>query len=108
MSDVIEMDNGGSQRIAVLNSVRPMNPFFVSLFFLPFFLRCFRVICSGEWRGMFLQSDVILETVTYGGVVNSACHGVGQTQVGWSNVDGCVGERSINSGGRGLLLTTIE
>eukprot|EP00903_Cladosiphon_okamuranus_P006469 g6329.t1 len=34
----------------------------------------------GEWRGMFLQSDVILETVTYGGVVNSACHGVGQTQ----------------------------
>ncbi|CAM9157892.1 unnamed protein product [Scytosiphon promiscuus] len=34
----------------------------------------------GEWRGMFLQSDVILETVTYGGVVNAACHGVGQTQ----------------------------
>lgn len=40
----------------------------------------------GEWRGMFLQSDVILESVTYGGVVNSACHGVGQTQVGWWNV----------------------
>ncbi|CAM9622675.1 unnamed protein product, partial [Ectocarpus sp. 8 AP-2014] len=34
----------------------------------------------GEWRGMFIQSDVILETVTYGGVVNAACHGVGQTQ----------------------------
>ncbi|CAN0101125.1 unnamed protein product [Pylaiella littoralis] len=34
----------------------------------------------GEWRGMFLESDVILETVTYGGVVNAACHGVGQTQ----------------------------
>lgn len=33
---------------------------------------------------MFLQSDVILESVTYGGVVNSACHGVGQTQVGWN------------------------
>lgn len=31
---------------------------------------------------MFIQSDVILETVTYGGVVNAACHGVGQTQVG--------------------------
>jgi len=30
---------------------------------------------------MFLPSDVILETVTYGGVVNAACHGVGQTQV---------------------------
>lgn len=37
--------------------------------------------CRGEWRGMFLPSDVILETVTYGGVVNAACHGVGQTQV---------------------------
>lgn len=36
---------------------------------------------------MFLQSDVILETVTYGGVVNSACHGVGQTQVGWNTRD---------------------
>eukprot|EP00904_Undaria_pinnatifida_P002572 jgi/Undpi1/12315/HiC_scaffold_5.g01991.m1 len=34
----------------------------------------------GEWRGMFLPSDVILETVTYGGVVNSACHGTGKTQ----------------------------
>ncbi|CAM9428981.1 unnamed protein product [Laminaria digitata] len=34
----------------------------------------------GKWRGMFLQSDVILESVTYGGVVNAACHGAGKTQ----------------------------
>lgn len=34
----------------------------------------------GVWRGMFLPSDVILDTVTYGGVVNSACHGAGRTQ----------------------------
>lgn len=43
---------------------------------------CFFCFFRGEWRGMFLESDVILETVTYGGVVNAACHGVGQTQVG--------------------------
>eukprot|EP00904_Undaria_pinnatifida_P002573 jgi/Undpi1/12316/HiC_scaffold_5.g01992.m1 len=34
----------------------------------------------GKWRGMFLPSDVVLETVTYGGVVNSACHGTGKAQ----------------------------
>lgn len=57
--------------------VRVVYPSFIFFFFYRF--------RRGEWRGMFLQSDVILETVTYGGVVNAACHGVGQTQVGSSN-----------------------
>lgn len=34
-----------------------------------------------EWRGVFLSSDVVLETVTYGGTINSGCHGAGKTQV---------------------------
>eukprot|EP00904_Undaria_pinnatifida_P002571 jgi/Undpi1/12314/HiC_scaffold_5.g01990.m1 len=34
----------------------------------------------GEWRGMSLPSDANTETVTYGGLVNSACHGTGKTQ----------------------------
>lgn len=34
----------------------------------------------GEWRGMSLPSDANIETVTYGGLVNSACHGTGKTQ----------------------------
>ncbi|CAM9747545.1 unnamed protein product [Pylaiella littoralis] len=34
----------------------------------------------GKWRGLFLSSDVVLETVTYGGTINAACHGAGKTQ----------------------------
>lgn len=30
---------------------------------------------------MFLPSDIIMETVTYGGAVNASCHGAGKTQV---------------------------
>lgn len=30
---------------------------------------------------MFLPSDDVIETTTYGGVVNTACHGTGKTQV---------------------------
>ena len=37
---------------------------------------CFR----GQWRGLFLASDVVLESVTYGGVINVGCHGAGKTQ----------------------------
>eukprot|EP00904_Undaria_pinnatifida_P008489 jgi/Undpi1/4770/HiC_scaffold_18.g08123.m1 len=34
----------------------------------------------GQWRGLFLASDVVLESVTYGGVINVGCHGAGKTQ----------------------------
>ncbi|CAN0224179.1 unnamed protein product [Ectocarpus sp. 6 AP-2014] len=34
----------------------------------------------GKWRGLFLPSDVVLESVTYGGTISSACHGTGKTQ----------------------------
>lgn len=34
----------------------------------------------GEWRGMSLPSDASIETTTYGGLVNAACHGTGKTQ----------------------------
>lgn len=34
----------------------------------------------GIWRGLFLASDVVLESVTYGGVISVGCHGAGQTQ----------------------------
>eukprot|EP00903_Cladosiphon_okamuranus_P014134 g13135.t1 len=34
----------------------------------------------GKYRGLFLASDVVLESVTYGGTINSACHGTGKTQ----------------------------
>lgn len=35
----------------------------------------------GKWRGLYLPSDVVLETVTFGGTINSSCHGTGKTQV---------------------------
>ncbi|CAM9741720.1 unnamed protein product [Ascophyllum nodosum] len=34
----------------------------------------------GKWRSHFLSSDVVLEDVTYGGTINTACHGTGKTQ----------------------------
>lgn len=34
----------------------------------------------GKYRGLFLASDVVLESVTYGGTINAACHGTGKTQ----------------------------
>lgn len=35
---------------------------------------------------MSLPSDVVIDTTTFGGVVNTACHGTGKTQVsGWSS-----------------------
>lgn len=43
-------------------------------------LRRLLVARRGEWRGMSLPSDVNVDTVTYGGLVNVACHGTGKTQ----------------------------
>eukprot|EP00752_Nemacystus_decipiens_P003494 g3227.t1 len=34
----------------------------------------------GKYRGLFLASDVVLESVTYGGTINAGCHGTGKTQ----------------------------
>ena len=33
---------------------------------------------NGE--ALFVSSDVVLEDVTYGGTINTACHGTGKTQ----------------------------